>query len=148
MIKSARFYFLDPALVCYLTRQPDAAAALAGPLAGALFEGWVVSEAAKAFMAVGRRPDLYFWRSHDGLEVDLLIVAGGRLLPVEIKLTATPVAGHLTALNRFIALAHDEAAASGWLVCRSAQVRELPNGHLAIPWQQFPTRLAALLAQA
>jgi hypothetical protein len=28
-------------------------------------------------MALGRKPGLYFWRSHDGLEVDLLIVING-----------------------------------------------------------------------
>jgi hypothetical protein len=37
-----------------------------------------------------RQPDVYFWRSHDDLEVDLLIVIGGKLQSVEIKLTATP----------------------------------------------------------
>jgi uncharacterized protein len=36
-----------------------------------------------------RQPDVYFWRSHDDLEVDLLIVIGGKLQSVEIKLTAT-----------------------------------------------------------
>lgn len=46
-----------------LTRQPDASAALAGPMGGALLEG---------------------------LEVDLLIVIKGKLHPIEIKLTATP----------------------------------------------------------
>lgn len=50
--------FLDSALVTTLTRQPDGAAALAGPMGGALFEGWVVAEAIKAFAARGRKPDL------------------------------------------------------------------------------------------
>ena len=145
VVKSAKFYFYDAALVSLLTRQPDATAALAGPLGGALLEGWVVTEAAKAFMARGRKPDLYFWRSHDGLEVDLLIVCGGKLLPVEVKLTATPSAGHVEPLNRFLSLAVDEAAGPGLLVCRTESQRSLPNGHLAVPWHEFPQRLAGLL---
>ena len=38
-----RFYYYDSALVNLLTRQPDAAAALAGQLDGPLLEGWVVT---------------------------------------------------------------------------------------------------------
>jgi predicted AAA+ superfamily ATPase len=37
----------------------------------------------------GKRADLYFWRSHEGLEVDLIIQIGTRLIPVEVKLTST-----------------------------------------------------------
>lgn len=145
IVKSPKLYFVDAALVTLLTRQPDAAAALAGPMGGPLLEGWVVIEAVKAFMALGRKPDLYFWRSHDGLEVDLLIVIGGRLQPVEIKLTATPSAGHVEPLNRFLAVAADEATGQGILVCRTDKERTLPNGHIAMPWNSFPAWLRARL---
>jgi len=138
VVKSPKFYFYDPALVTLLTRQPDAVAAIAGPMGGALLEGWVVTEAVKAFMAQGRKPDVYFWRSHDGLEVDLLIVIDGKLQPVEIKLTATPGAGHIDPINRFIAVAGDEAISQGIIVCRTDKQRPLPNGHIAMPWQDFP----------
>lgn len=147
VVKSPKFYFFDSALVSLLTRQPDAAAALAGSMGGALLEGWVVTETAKAFMALGRKPDVYYWRSHDGLEVDLLIVIDGKLQPVEIKLTATPTAGHVDPLSRFIATAGDEASKQGILVCRTETQKPLPHGHLALPWQLFPewlrTRLGA-----
>jgi hypothetical protein len=146
VVKTPKFYFYDSALVTLLTRQPDAGASLAGPMGGALLEGWVVTEAVKAFMALGRKPDLYFWRSHDGLEVDLLIVIKGKLLPIEIKLTATPGAGHLAPIDRFIAAAGDEAHPQGILVCNAETERALPNGHIALPWRAFPQRLRARLA--
>lgn len=148
VIKSPKLYFYDSALVAFLTRQPDAAATLAGPMGGPLLEGWVVTEAAKAFMALGRKPDLYFWRSHDGLEVDLLVMIGGKLLPIEIKLTATPAAGHVEPLNRFLAVAGEEAAAQGLLVCRTEKERTLPNGHVALPWKSFPGWLHERLGSA
>jgi uncharacterized protein len=146
VVKTPKLYFQDSALVSLLTRQPDAAAALAGPLAGALFEGWVVTEAVKAFMALGRKPELYFWRSHDGLEVDLLIVIGGKLQAVEVKLTATPGPGHLEPLTRFLSMARKEAIGPGLIVCRAAKVRDLPNGHRALPWKEFPGWLHKRLA--
>lgn len=123
VVKASKLYFYDPALVNLLTRQPDAGAALAGPLGGALLEGWVVTEAAKAFMALGRRPDIHFWRSHDGLEVDLLIAIGGKLQAVEIKLTATPGPGHIEPLARFLSLAGDEALGQRIIVCRTERAR-------------------------
>jgi hypothetical protein len=148
VVKTPKLYFHDSALVTLLTRQPDAAAALAGPLAGALFEGWVVTEAVKAFMALGRKPDIYFWRSHDGLEVDLLIVIGGKLQAVEIKLTATPAPGHLEPLTRFLSVARDEAFEHGLIVCRTETARDLPNGHRALPWKEFPGWVHERLARA
>jgi predicted AAA+ superfamily ATPase len=146
VVKTPKFYFYDAALVNLLTRQPDPAAALAGPMGGPLLEGWVVTEAVKAFMALGRKSDLYFWRSHDGLEVDLLIVINGKLQPVEIKLTATPSAGHVDPINRFLAVAGNEATEQGILVCRTDKERPLPNGHIAMPWSSFPDWLRARLA--
>jgi hypothetical protein len=145
IVKTPKFYFLDSALASFLTRQPDAASALAGPFGGALFEGWVVAEAAKAFMARGLRPDLYFWRSHDGLEVDLLIGLSGKFQPVEIKLTATPGSGHLQPLRRLLAAAGEDAAATGLIVCRVGKPQDLPGGHLALPWRDFPSWLAEKL---
>lgn len=138
VVKSPKLYLSDSGLACTLTRQPSADAALAGAMSGALFEGWVVSEAVKAFAHQGKRPELYFWRSHDGLEVDLLIRAADKLIPVEVKLTATPTPRHIQPLERFKQLADDTAAQQGVLVCRVTARRPLPHGHVALPWHEFP----------
>lgn len=138
VVKTSKLYFLDSALVCALTRQPSPEAALSGPQGGALLEGWVVSETFKVFAALGRPPAMHFWRSQDGLEVDLLVEAGGMLIPVEIKLTATPTPQHLRPIERFCQLAGDLASPHGILVCQVPERRPLPHGHLALPWQEFP----------
>lgn len=144
--KTPKCYFYDSALIDTLTRQPNAAAALAGSMGGALLEGWVVTEAAKVLMSLGRKSDLYFWRSHDGLEVDLLIPINGKLHPIEIKLTATPTADHIKPLTRFLELAGQDASERGTLVCRTETARALPGGHTAIPWQDFTKWLADQIA--
>jgi predicted AAA+ superfamily ATPase len=140
--KAPKLYLIDPAIVCYLTRQPSGEAALAGAMGGALFEGLMVSEAVKAFTHVGRKPALWYWRSHDGLEVDLILQAAGKLVPIEIKLTATPAAPHVESLKRFRALAGEEACEPGILVCRVPREQPLPHGITAVPWQHFPVWLA------
>ena len=138
VVKTPKLYFLDPALACTLTRQPSGAAALAGPLGGALLDGWVVSEAVKVYTALGQKPDIHFWRSHDGLEVDLIVRSVGKLVPVEIKLTATPGVGHVQPIQRFKALAQADGAGRGILVCRVDTPRPLPGDNLALPWSEFP----------
>jgi len=138
VVRSPKLYLLDPGLACTLTRQPSADAALAGSMGGALFEGLVVGETVKVLANLGMRPELYYWRSHDGLEIDLLVPLQGKLLPVEIKSTATPTARHARPLDRFCAAAGDDSAEHGLVVCRIPEARPLPNRHLAMPWSQFP----------
>jgi len=65
---------------------------------------------------------------------------------VEIKLTATPGAGHVEPINRFLAVAGDEASKQGILVCRTESERALPNGHVAMPWKSFPDWLRKRLS--
>jgi predicted AAA+ superfamily ATPase len=114
-------------------------------MAGALFEGLVVGEAMKVFTVLGQRPELYFWRSHDGLEVDLLVRVGATFVPVEIKLTATPTVAHTEPLARITRLAGKRIGGPGVVVCRVREQRPLPSGHIAMPWQEFPAWLEARL---
>jgi len=145
LVKTPKLYFLDPAIVCALTRQPDGPSALSGSMGGALFEGFIVSEAFKAFSMKGMMADLYFWRSHDGLELDLIIRIGAKLIPVEIKLTSTPSLKHVEPLNRFKKLVKARANAEGILVCRVEKSMDLPSNNRAIPWHEFPAWLFSVL---
>lgn len=88
LIKAPKLYFLDTGLAAYLTRWPDAATLQHGAMAGPLFETYVVSEVIKSYLYRGLEPSLYYLRSQDGHEVDLLIEYQRRLYPIEIKLTA------------------------------------------------------------
>jgi hypothetical protein len=87
---------------------------------------------------LGEGPDLFFWRSHDRLEVDLLLRLPQGLTPVEIKLTATPTTRHTASLNRFKPLAGKDASGASRLVCRVAERRPLPGGNEALPWREWP----------
>lgn len=80
-----RLHFLDTGLVCYLLDIRDAATLERHPLRGAVFESFVVSELVKSFAAIRRDPPLYFWRDATGHEIDVLIDAGGRIVPMEVK---------------------------------------------------------------
>jgi predicted AAA+ superfamily ATPase len=138
LVKTPKAYFVDSALAAHLTRQPDAAALWHGAMGGAFFEGWAVLEAVKAFAARGRRPSLYFWRSNDGLEVDLLVETGGRVHAVEIKRTATPLPGHARGLTRLRQLLGEKMCGECLLVCNVDSAVALPDRVRALPWRDFP----------
>jgi len=55
------------------------------PDIGALWENWVVAEAAKRNASLGSPSDLYFWRSRAQSEVDLVVRTDNRLRAFEIK---------------------------------------------------------------
>jgi uncharacterized protein len=145
LVKSPKLYFLDSALAAYLTRQPSPDALWAGNMGGAFFEGLVVCEAVKAFASRGMQPELYYWRSHDGLEVDLLVRSNGVVYPVEIKQTASPTSRHAQALVRLKSVFSTQETAPGIVVCTVGAEQHLPNGVKALPWQQFPEWIDGIL---
>ena len=55
------------------------------PLRGNIYENLVIMEVLKTRLNTGQRPDLYFYRDSNGKEVDLLILDGRSIQPIEIK---------------------------------------------------------------
>lgn len=138
LVKSPKVYFLDSALAAYLTRQPDAAALFAGAMAGAFFEGFLIMETQKILATKDRAAKLSFWRSHDGIEVDLLLEVGQSVYPLEFKKTATPTAVHAEGLRRFRALSEGKLdVATSRVVCQVTDPTRLPGGVEVLPWRDY-----------
>ena len=102
IIKSPKCYFMDTGLACYLTGLQMQDPVLQGPMAGPLFETACVSQFYKRFSALVDPCSLYYYRSTDGLEVDLLIEAGKRIYPVEMKLSSTIDSGKTRSLVKWL----------------------------------------------
>lgn len=90
LVKSPRVYFTDPGTLCHLTGLKDPDHAASGPLAGPLMEAAVLGEIVKTLTHRGERPEVYFWRTAAGAEVDFVVEVGGTAVPIEVKATATP----------------------------------------------------------
>lgn len=90
LVKSPRVYFTDLGTLCHLTGLKDPDHAASGPLAGPLMEAAVLGEIIKTVSHRGERPEVYFWRTAGGAEVDFVVEAGTRIIPIEVKTTATP----------------------------------------------------------
>lgn len=89
LVKSPKVYFVDPGLAAFLTGIQSEALFENGPLAGPLFENYIISEVLKRAMHQGLRPELSFIRTSNGVEVDLVIDQGVSREFVEIKNSAT-----------------------------------------------------------
>ena len=101
IVKSPKVYFTDTGFANYLMGNTEKRSLFKGPQAGPLFENFVIQQCLKHFLNQGRPAPLYYYRTNNGLEVDLLIEEKrGRVRPCEIKLTRTPHAGMVGPLER------------------------------------------------
>ncbi len=101
LVKSPKIYFNDTALCSYLLGIHEPQTLLNGPSFPHLFETMVVCDFYKRFLNFGEKPAMYFLRTQDGLEIDLLIETGGEMHLFEIKSSATIFPKHAAGLKRF-----------------------------------------------
>lgn len=101
IIKSPKLYMLDTGLLCYLLKLETSEMAIRAAHQGAIFETLVVSEIIKAQANQGRVPELYYWRTNYGAEVDVILRHGENLIPIEIKCHSQPNAGMVKGLSTF-----------------------------------------------
>jgi len=133
IVKSPKLYFIDTGIATFLLGLHAAEPTLQGPMLGQLFETMVVSEWIKAFYHRGEKPELYYWRSKSGVEVDLIIDRNGKLYPIEIKATSTLLPAHAEGLKRWRALAGN-IASEGAIVANISETSRL-KGCKAISWE-------------
>lgn len=112
LIKTPKLYFYDSGLLCWLLGVRTAEHLEIHPLRGAVFETLVVSELVKMQCNRGLGANLHFWRSRDGLEVDVVAEVGGRLVAVEIKSGSTLRGEAWQGLDAFRRLAPERVATS------------------------------------
>ncbi len=91
IVKTPKVYFVDSGLTCHLLGIESARALERSPFLGAIFEGFVASEVAKWQINRGGRPEIYYFRDHQGLEVDFVLRHRQRLLLLEAKASRTPM---------------------------------------------------------
>ena len=79
------------------------------------------------------RPELAYWRTASGEEVDLVVEVGERLLPIEIKASARPRLSDATHLRSFRA-EYGKRAHAGLLLHTGSVVEWLAPDVLVVPW--------------
>ena len=85
-VRSPKVYLRDTGILHTLLTVDTGEAVTGHPKVGASFEGFVVEQLAGAIEGGGA----YFWATHGGAELDLLIMHGGRRYGFECKLADAP----------------------------------------------------------
>lgn len=86
--KTPRYYFRDSGLLHCLLRITDPVLLRSHPKLGASWEGYGIEQVIRWLGCA--EEDCFFWRSHSGAEIDLVIQRGGQLLGVEFKASSVP----------------------------------------------------------
>lgn len=130
LVKSPKIFFSDPGL----------SRAILGEMsigAGAAYESWVFSEIMKWSSLRIPEAELFHYRTASGLEVDFLIAAHGRLLPVEAKARGRVTSADGRSVETFLA-EHPRAARVGLIVYQGQEFVEIRKKVWAVPdWYLF-----------
>jgi uncharacterized protein len=85
-VKAPKIYLRDTGLLHYLLGLRSETELLGHPKSGASWEGYMIEETIKM-----TEPDeVYYWATHGGAEIDLLLMKGGRMYGVECKRMDAP----------------------------------------------------------
>ena len=125
LVKSPKYYWSDSGLALFLSgeRAPR----------GEHFENVVVQDLLAWRDSQVAGPEVLYWRTAKGYEVDFVIRDGSRVLPIELKTSAHPSTRDLASIQVFLADYADRAPA-GLILHTGDQTFWIARNVLAVPW--------------
>lgn len=133
LTKSPKVYILDTGLGNFLTRQDNIESMESGGRWGDMVETMAITEMIKANSALPRKSQFYFWQTSNGAEIDLIIDAGNRLVPVEVKTSSKVAKNDIRAMIDFMALGLPHPVPYGIVLYRGQDIYHITDKVLAVP---------------
>ena len=133
IIKTPKLYFLDTGLLCYLTKWKTSETLESGASSGHIYETFVVSEIIKSYANVGKKCDIYYFRSTNKDEIDLLFYKNNTLYPIEIKKTSSPNIKDISAFKLLSNYYKNVKIGTGGIICNVKELTPLYNNNYIIP---------------
>lgn len=127
LIKSPKFYWGDTGVALHLTQESEPG--------GAHLENLVLNDLLAWRDCRLVRAEILYWRTTSGEEVDFVLEAGERLLPIEVKATSRPRFRDIRNLLTFRS-EYGERSPGGLLLHTGTRVDWSALGILAVPWWQ------------
>jgi predicted AAA+ superfamily ATPase len=125
LIKSPKMYWGDTGLAMHVAGEDEPR--------GEHLENLVLSDLVAWRDAEPGAPQVLYWRTTEGEEVDFVIEDGARLLPIEVKASTRPRRRDTAALRTFIGQ-YDAETAGGLLLHAGEDVFPIARRILAVPW--------------
>lgn len=104
LVKAPRIYWRDSGLLHALSRWRTDDDLFGQPWVGASWEGFVIEQILAVRRTRGERFEPFFFRTHDGQEVDLVLDFGRQREAIEVKLTSGPTPEDLQRLGKAAAM--------------------------------------------
>lgn len=125
IIKSPKLYWSDTALALHLAGESEPR--------GAHLENLVLMDLMIWRDVQARRPEVLYWRTTSGIEVDFVIETPLRLLPIEVKAASRVTTGDAKGLEAFID-EYPDLADGGLLLYGGKEILPVTRRVLAVPW--------------
>ncbi len=135
LVKMPKLHFVDSGLACWLLGIRSSDQLRAHPLRGAIFESWVVAEVMKARANRGQVGSMSFYRDKDGVEADLVVDLGDRLVVVEAKSTATASPAIVAGAERLAGLVGADGRAVESRVVYGGDELQRRTSATIVPWR-------------
>lgn len=133
LVKSPKLYLCDTGLSAFLMGFQDWEGVARSPVAGALWETHVIMQVVKHFVSQGKTVPLWFWRTSQGEEVDLLVEQGGQFIAIECKYAEHVDQASLKGM-RALAKSHGpKSLIAGYVASRSPRSYPLSDQISTIP---------------
>ena len=128
-IKSPKLYFMDTGLCSYLCMINDSNTLFNSSLSGEMFETYAVSEIIKSYIHNGKTPYIYYLRTSNGEEIDIVIEENNKVYPIEIKKTSTPT----ISMSKNFKLIKEDKRGIGCILCLSDKFIPMSRDVYTIP---------------
>ena len=125
LVKSPKLYWSDPGLALHLAADAEPG--------GAHLENLIVCDLFAWCETRPRRPNILFWRTSKGAEVDFVVETPRELIPVEVKSGRAARVADARHLETFMSEYGDRVPA-GVLVYGGSETYWLSKRVLAVPW--------------
>lgn len=129
LVKSPKVYFMDTGLCAYLCAIKTSDALMESYLSGEFVETYAVSEIIKSYIHNGKTPNIYYCRTLNQEEIDVVIEQNDKVYPIEIKQTATP---NISMAKNF-KLVDEQKKGIGCILCMSEKFIPINKDLYVIP---------------
>ena len=134
LTKAPKLHFRDTGIAVTLSGVTARASELAlHPYYPALAETFLVEEIARLVSVFEPRARIYYFRTHAGAEVDLVIEFGERLFPIEIKASSSVSLKKLSGLKQFLKDFQNKAP-FGLVIYPGEEILPVASNVLLVPW--------------
>jgi uncharacterized protein len=141
LVKTPKLFFYDSAIVCMLLGIESPKHLALHASRGAIFEGFVLTEIIKTIKGKGKATPIYFWRDHQGHELDGLIEKGNQLVTFDAKSGKTITSDMFDSLVKWQAVAGEAAVRSAIIYGGSQSMQQ--RGFEVLSWKSFADNLLA-----